>query len=80
MYKCHQIVKSQVTDYVPVFFSLSPHNTKYTAPKESVIFIDEKIRTGLCSIACYMYAFKIYVKQSTSLSKKDGSNLLIEQA
>ena len=38
MYKCHQIGKCQVTDYVHVFFSLSPHNTKYTAPKESVIF------------------------------------------
>lgn len=44
MYKCHQIGKSQVTDYVHVFFSLSPHNTKYTGPKESVIFIDEKIK------------------------------------
>ena len=59
MYKCHQIGKCQVTDYVHVFFSLSPHNTKYTAPKESVIFKDEKIRTGLCSITCYMYAVKM---------------------
>lgn len=61
MYKCHQIGKSQVNDYVHVFFSLSPHNTEYTAPKESVIFIDEKIRRGLCStyMATFMYALKI---------------------
>jgi len=56
MYKCHQNGKSQENDYV--FFPLSPHNTN-AAPKESVIFVDEKIRTGLCSIACYMYALKM---------------------
>ena len=70
MYKCHQIGKSQVTDYVHVFFSLSPHNTKYTGPKESVIFIDEKIRRGLCStcMATFMHALKILLNISKAVN------------
>ena len=56
MCKCHPNGKSQANDYV--FFQLSTHNTN-AAPQESVIFIDEKIRTGLCSITCYMYAVKM---------------------